>query len=145
MIDHAVGNLRAMVAAVRMHGPWPMMACAGLLAAAGLVVAEDSPARAQAIPDTAAAQQRGRVLMERYHCGSCHTVPGVAAARGTLAVTLQAYGQRSYIAGRVANRPAMLARWIMAPESVVPGTAMPNMGVSAPDAHDIAAYLGSLR
>lgn len=85
---------------------------------------------------------RGRVLIERYHCGRCHTIPGVAAARGTLAVPLGDYGLRSYIAGRVPNEPATLARWIERPQSVIPGTRMPDMGVSAPDARDIAAWLG---
>ncbi len=87
---------------------------------------------------------RGRDLLARYHCGSCHTIPGAAAARGRLAVSLEAYGRRSYIAGRVANEPAALARWIVEPSAVVPGTLMPSMGVSLPDARDIAAYLGQL-
>ena len=89
--------------------------------------------------------QRGRVLMARYHCGSCHTIPGVAAAQGRLAVSLEAYGRRAYIAGRVANGPDTLARWIADPAALMPGTLMPNMGVTPTDARDIAAYLGRLR
>lgn len=97
----------------------------------------------------AAAQQRadierGRVLMERYHCGTCHTIPGVAAAQGRLAASLDGYGRRAYIAGRVANQPATLARWIADPASVVPGTLMPSMGVAADDARAMALYLGQL-
>ncbi len=89
--------------------------------------------------------QRGRELLARYHCGTCHSIPGVAAAQGQLAGSLQAYGRRSYIAGRVANQPAALARWIADPESLVPGTLMPNMGASPSDASDMAAYLGGLK
>ena len=89
--------------------------------------------------------QRGRGLMERYQCGACHVVPGVAAARGTLAASLAGYGRRSYIAGRVPNRPDTLARWVADPASLVPETRMPNLGVSEADARDIAAYLGSLK
>lgn len=85
------------------------------------------------------------MLAERYHCGHCHVVPRVPAARGTLAASLERYGRRSYIAGRVPNTPATLARWIADPQAVVPGTAMPDMGVSDADARDIAAYLGQLR
>ncbi len=88
---------------------------------------------------------RGQALLARYHCGTCHHIPGVPAARGDYAVTLQAYGRRSYIAGRVANTPALLARWIQMPASIVPGTLMPDLGVSASDARDMAAYLGTLR
>jgi cytochrome c2 len=88
---------------------------------------------------------RGQQLLARYQCGSCHLIPGVAASRGQFAASLASFGRRSYIAGRVANDPAMLARWIAAPASVVPGTLMPDMGASVEDAHDMAAYLGTLR
>jgi len=54
-------------------------------------------------------------------------------------------GRRSYIAGEVPNGPDALARWIMSPQSLVPGTPMPDMGVSERDAQDMAAYLLSLR
>lgn len=89
--------------------------------------------------------KRGQDLLARYHCGTCHTIPGVAAARGKRAVTLEGFGRRSYIAGRVANTPPLLARWIRSPQSLVPGTLMPDTGVSAADARDMAAYLGTLR
>lgn len=93
----------------------------------------------------AASAERGRVLIERYHCGRCHTVPGVAAARSTVAASLAGYGRRSYIVGRLPNGREALARWIADPAATVPGTAMPDMGVPLDDARDIAAYLATLR
>jgi cytochrome c1 len=87
----------------------------------------------------------GRRLLAQYQCGSCHTIPGVEGAAGRLAVTLEAVGARSYIAGRWPNTDANLARWIVDPASMVPGTAMPAMGVSEEDARAIAAYLRELR
>jgi len=89
--------------------------------------------------------RRGERLLAQYHCGSCHTIPGVASARGQVAVTLESFGRRSYIAGRVPNMPQHLADWIVEPTSLVPQTTMPSMGVSAADAKDMAAYLGNLR
>lgn len=89
--------------------------------------------------------RRGQALLAQYQCGACHTIPGVPAARGEFAQTLRGWGQRSYIAGRLPNRPEMLARWIAEPEALVPGTAMPTMGVSASDAQAMAAYLFTLR
>ena len=86
----------------------------------------------------------GQRLLTQYQCGSCHSIPGVAAARGIWGPSLQAFGKRSYIAGHIPNRPDALARWIMQPSALVPGTLMPSMGVSADDARDMAAYLGSL-
>ena len=88
---------------------------------------------------------RGQRLLMQYQCGSCHTIPGVAAARGVRGPSLEAFGKRSYIAGRIPNRAEALARWISAPQSLVPDTAMPNMGVSNADARDMAAYLGRLQ
>lgn len=108
-------------------------ACASLLALPGLVAAADD-----------ARVERGRSLLAQYQCGSCHTIPGVASSRGLVAQPLSAWSQRSYIAGRVSNRPELLARWIVAPQSLVPGTTMPSMGVSPDDAQAMAAYLFSL-
>ena len=88
---------------------------------------------------------RGQRLLMQYQCGSCHTIPGVAAARGVRGPSLEAFGKRSYIAGRIPNRAEALARWISAPQALVPDTAMPNMGVSNADARDMAAYLGRLQ
>lgn len=101
-----------------------------------------SPAVAKDVGGDAA---RGQRLLAQYQCGACHTIPGVASAGGTLAPSLQSFGKRSYIAGRVANRPDMLMRWIVQPQAVVPGTRMPSMGVTGADARDMAAYLLELK
>lgn len=86
----------------------------------------------------------GLRLLTQYQCGSCHVIPGVPAARGINGPTLQAFGNRSYIAGRVPNFPDALAQWLVAPASLVPDTAMPSMGVSPEEARHMAAYLGQL-
>lgn len=88
--------------------------------------------------------ERGRALMAQYQCGACHHVPGVEAARGTVAASLAGFGRRSYIAGQVPNRPAVLERWIANPQSVLASATMPSLGVSPRDARDIAAYLQGL-
>lgn len=88
---------------------------------------------------------RGQALLATYHCGTCHSIPGVAASRAVVASSLEGFGRRSYIAGRVPNEPSQLARWIVDPAAVVPGTLMPAMGVSEADARDMAAYLGRLQ
>ena len=119
-------------------------ACAALLAAGCALGAACGPA-SSGRTEPGLQAERGRQLLARYHCASCHSIPGVAAARGRLAASLAGYGRRSYIAGRVANEPATLARWIADPASIVPGTLMPSMGVAPADARDMAAYLGQLR
>ena len=92
-------------------------------------------------PDAA----RGRRLLAQYQCGSCHVIPDVAAARGTLGPSLQSFGRRSYIAGEVPNRSDNLVRWIVEPRALVPNTTMPSMGVSVEDARHMAAFLHGLR
>lgn len=87
----------------------------------------------------------GRVAIERYQCGVCHLIPGIAGARGQVGPSLDAYAKRVYIAGKLPQDPALLARWIQDAPSLAPGTAMPNVGVTEQDARDIAAYLYRLR
>ena len=97
-----------------------------------------------AAAESATRMERGRALLAQYQCGACHTIPGVPGSRGEVATPLAAWSKRSYIAGRMANRPELLVRWIVAPQSLVPGTAMPSMGVSPEDAQAMTAYLFSL-
>jgi cytochrome c1 len=88
---------------------------------------------------------RGRSATEAYGCGSCHVVPGIRTAVGDVGPPLTAFGRRSFIAGAVPNTGEFLVRWIENPQSIEPGRAMPNLGVTDRDARDIAAYLYSLR
>lgn len=87
----------------------------------------------------------GQEAMVRFNCGSCHTIPGVQGANGTSAPSLAGYGSRSQILGRVPNTPENTARFIQDPTAVVPSTTMPNLGVPAPAAQNMAAYLETLK
>ena len=89
--------------------------------------------------------ERGRALIAAYGCTACHRIPGVRAMTGTVGPSLEGFGRRTYVAGRLPNRPAMLTWWLRDPPAVDPGTAMPAMGVSEPEARDMAAYLYTLR
>jgi len=42
------------------------------------------------------------------------------------------------------NLPGPLSRWIMHPQQIVPGNAMPNLGIGRREARDIAQYLYGL-
>ncbi len=85
--------------------------------------------------------QHGATLINNYGCGSCHMIPGIHGAGGLVGPPLIYWSRRTYIAGKLPNTPAYLMRWIMTPQAVVPGNAMPDMGVQPRDAADIAAYL----
>ncbi len=85
--------------------------------------------------------ERGRQLIASYGCGSCHSIPGVERANAMIAPPLDRFYQQTYIAGRLPNTAENLAKWIQDPQSVEPGTAMPNLGVRDSEARDIVAYL----
>lgn len=92
-----------------------------------------------------ASADRGREALAAIGCAACHTIPGVRGAEGKVGPPLAGIGSRTMIAGEAPNTPDNLIRWIRNPQSIEPGTAMPNLGVSEPTARDIAAYLYTLR
>lgn len=87
----------------------------------------------------------GEHLIYAYGCGSCHAIPGVAEANGTVGPSLQGFGSRIYVAGVLANTPENLFHWVSKPQEIEPATAMPDLGVTERQARDIAAYLYTLR
>jgi cytochrome c2 len=95
--------------------------------------------RAEAI--TGGDVERGRRALAAYGCGSCHTIPGVGGASGLVGPPLKGIGSRAVIAGKLENNPDNLRRWIMDPQAVTPGTAMPRLGVGPRAATDMSAFL----
>lgn len=115
-------------------------ACAVLLAALP-ALGNDTPWPAAPTQGDAA---RGKALVGQHQCGRCHRIPGVAGAVGTLGPSLDAAARRSYLAGEVPNTRELRARWVRDAPSLVPGTAMPSLGVAEADARAIADYLATL-
>ena len=89
--------------------------------------------------------ERGAFLIQRYGCGGCHRIPGVVGAGGRAAPSLEHLAGEAYISGNLPNTPENVMRWIESPHSVLPGTKMPELGIGAGEARDIATYLWSLR
>ncbi|QOG22998.1 c-type cytochrome [Bradyrhizobium sp. SEMIA] len=87
---------------------------------------------------------RGAKLIAHYQCGSCHEIPGIAGADGNVGPPLRRVGTRTYIAGFIQNSPDNMAYWIEDPQRMLPGNAMPGMGIPQNDARDIAAFLYTL-
>jgi cytochrome c2 len=104
------------------------------------------PAPDEAITRTSAGSaDRGLRLVAHYQCANCHEIPEVPGHRNGMGPSLEAFGRSSYIAGHVPNVPSLLQQWLESPQSLVPGTAMPDLGVSEEDARDMTAYLLSLK
>ena len=133
-----------------MHSPSTKLvlgALAGLLFLAGLVgiayeyLRERSQMRSHAVAITGGDPRRGEAMFIQYGCGSCHALKNVRTAMGSVGPPLDGIAVRAIIAGRFANRPENMERWIRAPQHVSPGTAMPDLNVGAEDARDITAFL----
>lgn len=89
--------------------------------------------------------QRGKQLVSELGCARCHAIPGIAGPKGNVGPPLAKFGERTFVAGMLRNTPANLEHWIRSPQDVVPGNAMPDMGVTQQQARDIAAFLYTLR
>ncbi len=88
--------------------------------------------------------ERGRQAIVAHGCISCHTIPGVRRADAQVGPPLTEWALRRYIAGTLPNEPEHLIAWIINPQEIEPGTAMPTLGVTPEEARDIAAYLYTL-
>jgi cytochrome c2 len=90
-------------------------------------------------------QQRheAKALIGTY-CASCHTVPGIARAHGRVGPSLEGIARQQILAGHFANTPETMMRWIEHPQQLLPGDAMPEMGLTSEQARTIAAYLYTL-
>jgi mono/diheme cytochrome c family protein len=104
-----------------------------------VVVASESKATGDADPS------RGIVALRQYGCATCHRIPGVVGADTPVGPSLAHIARRSFIAGAVANDPQGLMRWLREPQSLHPGSAMPDLGVTERDARDMSAYLQSVQ
>jgi len=118
-------------------------AAVSLILLAGLTACDDSStaSAAQFGGDTG----HGRTLIMSLGCGSCHSIPGIPGANGLVGPPLDNIGDRTILAGVLPNTPTNMITWLKAPQSVVPGNAMPNMELNEDGARDIAAYLYTLR
>lgn len=98
----------------------------------------------EAAPRFAPDVARGRQALHQYACNACHSIPGITGSDVYVGPPLKAMGQRTLIAGTLANTPPNLARWLTHTQEVKPGTAMPQLGVTPQDAQDMAAFLSTL-
>jgi cytochrome c2 len=114
--------------------------CAGTLAA-GAAGAADQSGAGGAIGNAA----HGQDLIIRLGCGACHVIPGIADADGMVGPPLDHIASRGFLAGMLHNTPDNMVTWLRHPQQIVPGNAMPDLGLSEADGRDIAAYLETLK
>jgi len=76
--------------------------------------------------------RRGQTLIDSYGCGACHQIKQVAPP-------LTEYHKRQFIAGNLPNTPENLTAWIVDPQVIEPGTAMPDLGITHEETLNVMA------
>ena len=130
----------SMTARPAIHRAVPVL-LAAVLAGSMAGCGNDEPVRTIPGGDVAT----GREQLVDHGCGACHMIPGIGLATGTVGPSLEAFSRRAYIAGLLPNTPDNIVRWIVMPQSILPGGAMPNLGVTDRQARNMAAYLYTLQ
>lgn len=117
------------------------------IAAAGLsllLLAGTGPSRAGDKPFENTSAEKGAKIITKAGCGACHIIPGIGTANGLVGPPLIHFSRRIFIAGLLRNTPDNLVTWLRNPQKIVPGNAMPDMGLSKAEAQAITDYLYTL-
>ena len=86
----------------------------------------------------------GRDVVQHAGCTSCHAFPDIDWPKGTLGPPLGGFADQSLIAGRLPNRPDLLAAFVRNAPALLPDTTMPAMPINERESRDVAAYLYGL-
>ena len=104
---------------------------------------EDGALQAAAAPQAELAVAGSQLFISKG-CINCHAVQGVNTYNRT-GPDLSHIGSRTSIAaGILANTPENMIRWLRFTDTVKPGVAMPNLGLSQEEAEQLTAYLDTL-
>ena len=118
-----------------------------------LVVADDAPVfdawqtrqLAPAGVPSAGGAARGEGVFRDQACGNCHAIAG-RGFEGRVAPDLTHVATRSTLGAGVAeNTPAELRKWLSDPQTIKPGSHMPDFKLSKHNVDDLAAYLDALQ
>jgi cytochrome c2 len=88
--------------------------------------------------------EAGAVALVRMGCGACHEIPGIRVPGGRVGPPLGELPFKQFIAGRLPNTPENAAHFIVDPQGVSPGSAMPDLGVVDVEARNMVAYLATV-
>lgn len=80
-----------------------------------------------------------------HRCASCHAIRGTPA-EGTIGPDLTHLKDRRLIgSGVLPNSAGAVAGWIQSPQTVKPGSTMPDQNLSGPELAAVSAYLETLK
>lgn len=118
-------------------------ACAVILLIVAAAACKPPPDEQRFLPTADAS--KGKQVIKRVGCAACHTIDGIGWPKGRAAPALRGFAGRALIAGRVPNRPDMLAQFVRNAPAVVPGTTMPPMPLTEQESREVAAYLYEMK
>ena len=101
--------------------------------------------RGESTPPVIGDAAHGKQLVPQYGCTACHDIPGVTGPRGMVGPPLTHFAARQLIAGKLPNTPENLVKYLQNPQAADPQNAMPNLGLTADQSKDIAAFLYTLQ
>lgn len=132
-----------------LRAPHPAAVLGAGLVAISLLLAAACASTPDPSPPAALTGDRGSgaEAIEANGCTSCHVIPGIATPSGGesyVGPPLDAWSRRAFIAGTVQNNTANLRRFLLDPDDVRPGSAMPDLGLTEAEVRDITAYLFGL-
>lgn len=122
----------------------PLPKAAAFLLSLVFLLAACKPPPDERHPMPEASAERGRAIIARVGCASCHTVPGIRWPQGQVGPSLHGFAASNLISGRLPNRPDVLAAYVANAPQVLPGTTMPAMPINRREARDVAVYLYTL-
>jgi cytochrome c oxidase subunit 2 len=102
-------------------------------------------AQLQTAPPPATPAQAGGLALFASRCGTCHAVRGTEAGASVAPDLTHLMSRATIAAGTLPNNPSSLAGWIENPQSLKPGSLMPDQGLSARELNAVTAYLETLR
>jgi cytochrome c oxidase subunit 2 len=95
-------------------------------------------------PATVGAPARGAAIFQNKTCIRCHAIHGLGDVR--IAPDLTHLAERSTLgAGVIGNNPDDLAKWLREPQTVKPGSHMPDLNLTDDEISDLVAYFETLR
>lgn len=88
---------------------------------------------------------RGKQLIEKYACNSCHVIPTIDGPKGSIGPSLANVGSRPTIGGKLPNTPENVSKWLQDPQAFNSENSMPNLGITPAESRDLAAFLATLK
>jgi cytochrome c oxidase subunit 2 len=159
LIDNTPANLSHWIRAPREIKPGALMIlpqpvseaesvklAAYLMSAPGAAPASAPGTAAAAQAPAGAAAGGAEALIQAKICWTCHVIPGIANAKGTIGPDLTGLTKRpKIVAGLLDNNAANLKRWLKNPPAVKPGTAMPSLGLTDAEVDQLVKFLTGLK